>query len=374
MFVWPFAFLHRSFGALQLWQWLLGLTSIMLGVVLGVAVARLSMLVARRIVRHTAVSWDDVILEAIEVPLRWLCAVLAIYLLLHWLALPVPVAVEVARITRALCIATVVWAIIRSLYALAEAVATDTYGRETNDPERLLRARALRTQIIVVNRVVSVLVFMVGSAAVALQFEAVRAIGVSLLASAGVAGIVLGVAAQKSLGALLAGVQLSVSQPIRLGDSVVMQGEFGTIEDIGLTYVTVRLWDERRLIVPTPRFLEQPFENWSRAEHGLLGAVRLKVDFEISIPAMREELARVLAEEPLWDRRVQNLQVTDAGDSALEVRMMMSARNASMLWDLRVTVREKLVAWLQTYKEGIHLPRTRVTMSAPEAAEPPPKA
>jgi hypothetical protein len=245
---------------------------------------------------------------------------------------------------------------IRSLDALAEAVASGTFERETSDPERLLRARSRRTQVIVANRVVSVLVFMIGSAVVALQFDAVRAVGVSLLASASVAGIVLGFAAQRSLAALLAGLQLSVSQPIRIGDSVVMQGEFGVIEDIGLTYVTVRLWDERRLIVPTPRFLEQPFENWSRTEVGLIGSVRVKVDFHVPVGLLRDEFERIISAEPLWDGRVHKLQVTDATEALMEVRLTMSARSPSALWDLRVAVREKLVSFLQAYKrEGARL-------------------
>jgi small-conductance mechanosensitive channel len=303
---------------------------------------------------------------ATVLPLRALCMAVTTYMLLRVLELPDDWLNELARITRALSIAAIVWGMVRSLYALADAVANGALTRETNDPERLARARALHTQIIVANRVVSVLVIMVGSAAVALQFEAVRAIGVSLLASAGVAGIFLGFAAQKSLSALLAGLQLSVSQPIRLGDSVVMQGEFGTIEDIGLTYVTVRLWDERRLIVPTPRFLEQPFENWSRANAGLLGTVLLRVDYQIPLVAVRTEFERVVREEPLWDGHVQNLQVTDAGEQSLEVRLMMSARTPGMLWNLRVAVREKLVAWLQDYKQGVHLPHRHVVVTQSE--------
>jgi small-conductance mechanosensitive channel len=218
----------------------------------------------------------------------------------------------------------------------------------------------LRTQLIVANRVISVLIFLVGSACVALQFQAVRSVGMSLLASAGVAGIVLGFAAQKSLGALLAGIQLSLSQPIRIGDSVVIENEYGTIEDIGLTHVAVRLWDERRLIVPTPRFLEQPFQNWSRTTTGLIGSVMLRVDFDLPVSALRAELECLIVEEPLWDRRVVNVQVTDAGEKSLELRVLVSAASPSALWDLRTSVREKLVTWLQKQAQGSYVPHARV--------------
>jgi small-conductance mechanosensitive channel len=220
----------------------------------------------------------------------------------------------------------------------------------------------LRTKIIVATRVVSALVFILGVALVALQFAVVRSVGVSLLASAGVAGVALGFAAQKSLGALLAGIQISLSQPIRIGDSVLLQNEYGTIEDISLTYVTVRLWDERRMIVPTPRFLEEPFQNWSRTNIGLLGTIFLRVDFSCPMAKLRAEFERLMDHEPLWDGRVKHMQITEMNVDTVEVRLLVTARDPPTLFDLRVSVREKLVSWLQELNDGRHLPRTRFAL------------
>jgi hypothetical protein len=361
-------FLRQQLGELLLWQWIGILVCLVAGLALGIAAASLVRRLIEQIVRRTPVPWDDEIARSIGTPAKLWCTVVATFLLMRTLELPDATVEDLAKITRAGTIMAFVWGLIRALYAIAEAVAdSGVGGRETMDPERLTRARSLRTQVIVATRVVSVLLFVVGAAGVALQFSVVRSVGMSLLASAGVAGVVLGFAAQKSLGALLAGIQISLSQPIRIGDAVNMQGEFGTIEDIGLTYVTVKLWDERRMIVPTPRFLEEPFQNWSRTSVGLLGTVYLKVNFDIPVAVLRAEFERVMDREVNWDGRVKTLVVTDAGEKALEVRMLVSARDPGQLWDLRVSVREKLVGWLQSYDQGAHMPRTRLVMEPLDA-------
>ncbi len=357
-------FLRQPWGALLVWQWLGALAVASLGTLVGRVIALLLRVIASRVVRRTSSQLDDVVIEAIHRPVSALCALLTVRVGSLLLDLPANIDDAYATFTRAAVIAVVGWGLIRALNAVARAVADGSTTRETTDPLRLVRARSLRTQVIVANRVVSVLIFLIGSALVALQFQVVRSVGMSLLASAGVAGVVLGFAAQKSLGALLAGIQLSLSQPIRIGDSVVIEGEFGTIEDIGLTYVAVRLWDERRLIVPTPRFLDQPFQNWSRTNTGLIGSVVLRVDFHLPVAALRAELERLIAEEPLWDGRVVNLQLTDAGEKSLELRVLVSARSPSALWDLRTSVREKLVAWLQAQSEGLYVPHARVLTQA----------
>ena len=161
----------------------------------------------------------------------------------------------------------------------------------------MANARAVRTQLAVLRRVLVVVVWILATAALLMQFTVVRTVGVSLLASAGVAGVVLGLAAQKSIGALLAGIQLSITQPIRIGDSVLVEGEFGTVEEISLTYVVVRTWDLRRLLIPVTQFLEKPFQNWSKGGVEMLGPVVLQVDWTTDIDAVRKELARVLAAE-----------------------------------------------------------------------------
>ena len=174
----------------------------------------------------------------------------------------------------------------------------------------------------------------------------------SLLASAGVASVVVGLAAQKSLGAIIGGIQFSFAQPVRMGDSVVVEGEFGEVEEINLTYAVVRLWDKRRLILPITYFLEKPFQNWTRSGTDLVGTVLLRVDFTIPIAALREELRRCCEADPLWDTRSCALQVTDSDATSVVVRAMVSAEDASKLWDLRCNVRERMIAFVNAYENG----------------------
>jgi hypothetical protein len=201
-------------------------------------------------------------------------------------------------------------------------------------------------------------------------FEPVRQLGTSILASAGIAGIIIGFAAQRSIATLLAGLQIAVTQPIRLDDVVIVENEWGRIEDITLTYVTVRIWDERRLVVPIAYFIEQPFQNWTRTSADILGTVFLHVDYRAPLAAIRAELDRVLAESACWDGKVKVLQVTDAREHTLELRALASAADASLAWDLRCEIRERLITFLQTHHPDC-LPRVRAEVSgAPIAGGP----
>jgi small-conductance mechanosensitive channel len=182
-----------------------------------------------------------------------------------------------------------------------------------------------------------------------------------MIASAGVAGIVIGFAAQKSLGTLLAGFQIAMTQPIRIDDVVIVEGEWGKIEEITLTYVVVRIWDLRRLVVPITYFIEKPFQNWTRTSADILGTVFLHVDYGVPVDAVRGELGRILESSPNWDRKVNVLQVTEARERTLELRALASSSDASKSWDLRCEVREKLVDFVQrNYPES--LPRLRATL------------
>jgi small-conductance mechanosensitive channel len=223
-----------------------------------------------------------------------------------------------------------------------------------------VRGRGIRTKVRVLRRVISALLAVCAGALVLMQFEVVRSVGVSLLASAGLAGVVLGFAAQRTLGSLVGGIQLSITQPIRIGDDVIVENEFGTIEEITLTYVVVKVWDERRLIVPMSRFLEQPFQNWTRESAQLHGTVMLYADFALPIDAVRKELDRLLSDQPLWDGRTKAVHVTDVKERTLEIRILVSAANAGALFNLRAALRERLVAWLVSLENGRYLPRTRL--------------
>ena len=222
-----------------------------------------------------------------------------------------------------------------------------------------LRQRRFQTQIQYVEKLLDLIVIFIALSGIMLSFESFRRLGGSLLASAGLASVILGFSAQRSLGNLIAGFQIAFTQPIRLGDVVLVENEWGEIEEIALTYVVVRVWDLRRLILPITYFLEKPFQNWTRNSSELIGQVVMAVDYSMPIAALRDELTRVLQNSPRWDRRVANLVVLDANDRTLTVRALMSARDSSTTFDLRCEVREALVAFvLKNYPHS--LPRTRL--------------
>jgi small-conductance mechanosensitive channel len=183
-----------------------------------------------------------------------------------------------------------------------------------------------------------------------------------LLASAGIAGIIIGFAAQQSLSMFLAGIQIAFTQPIRIDDVVIVENEWGRIEEITLTYVVIRIWDQRRLIVPINYFINKPFQNWSRTTTEIMGTVFIYVDYGFPVDAMREELTRILKELNEWDGKVNVLQVTDAREHTLELRALVSSSNSSLSWDLRVEVREKLIAFVQQ-KYPQYLPNTRILVN-----------
>ena len=206
--------------------------------------------------------------------------------------------------------------------------------------------RMQQTRLQFVEKLIMIVLTVVAGGSILVCFESAREFGTSLLASAGVAGLVLGFASQKMVANLLAGFQIAFSQPIRLDDAVVIDGEWGWVEEITLTYVVVRIWDLRRLIVPLSRLLEQPFQNWTRKESKLIGSVFLKVSHLVSVEGVRQELDRILTRTTLWDGQVKVVQVTDSGEHSMELRILVSARNSSRAFDLRCFVREELIKYL----------------------------
>ena len=210
------------------------------------------------------------------------------------------------------------------------------------------RARKIYTQFNILERIVIVIIIAL------MSFESIREVGVSIFASAGVAGIIVGLSAQKMIASILAGIQIAIAQPIKIDDVVIVESEWGRIEEITLTYVVVNIWDKRRLIVPTSYFIEKPFQNWTKKSADLLGTIYLYMDYRVSFDALRTELERVLKTTDLWDGVNQNIQVTDSKPTCVEIRAMVSAKDASTLWDLRVFVREKLIIFLQeNYPDSI---------------------
>lgn len=251
-----------------------------------------------------------------------------------------------AALNHLLVIAIIVataWLVLRGIRVIEET----TLGRLDIGARDNLHARRRLTQVVVLRRVATVAVLVLAAAGILLTFENARSVGASVLASAGVLGLVAGVAARSTLGNLVAGLQIVFAEPIRLDDVVVVEGEWGNIEEITLTYVVVRIWDRRRLVLPTTYFVERPFQNWTRERAQVIGSVSLHLDYRAPIAALRDRLQRCLDASERWDGDVGVLQVVDASESTIHVRALMSAEDAPTAWDLRCEVREGLIGWLQ---------------------------
>jgi small-conductance mechanosensitive channel len=250
-----------------------------------------------------------------------------------------------------------------SVVKAAKAVIIANYdvGIEDN-----LKARKIHTQIKVFERIAVVLIVFFTVALALLSFEAIRQVGVSLLASAGIAGIIIGFAAQKSISMLLAGFQLAITQPIRLDDVVIVEGEWGKVEEITLTFVVIAIWDKRRLVLPVTYFIDTPFQNWTRQTSEILGTVFIYVDYGFPVDRLREFMTQSLSDNPHWDGKVNVLQVTDCTEKSIELRALASARDSSTAWDLRVKLREELIEFIRlNYPE--YLPQNRLKMEEPKS-------
>lgn len=250
------------------------------------------------------------------------------------------------------------------LYRLVDAICKLVLSRHRIDVEDNRDARGIYTQVTVLRKAALALICLFAFASMLMVFDSVRQVGTTILASAGVAGIVVGFAAQRSIATLLAGFQIAMTQPIRLDDVVIVENEWGRIEEITLTYVVVNIWDLRRLVVPITYFLDKPFQNWTRTSADLLAYVYLYVDYRVPLDRVRDKLTSILEASPLWDRKVNNLQVTDTTEHAVQIRALASASDASRAWDLRCDVREQLLKFLQQeYPES--LPRLRLEQLQP---------
>lgn len=260
-------------------------------------------------------------------------------------------------------IATLTW-LVTGLVKVAERQAISRFGggdAGLTDADR--HRRRVRTQVTVLRRLAVAIVVVLGSAAILMTFPSFSDIGTTLFASAGVLSVVAGLAAQTSLGSVFAGLQIAFSDAIRVGDVVVLEDEWGRIEEITLTYVVVRVWDERRLVLPCTYFTNTPFQNWTRNATEIMGTVEFDVDFSVPFDDMRAELDRLLAESDQWDGRSGVLQVTGAVGGFVRVRVLVSAPDASALWDLQCAVREGLVDWIR--RTHGTAPRFRLESSQP---------
>lgn len=298
-------------------------------------------------------------------PLRWLLPLLALQV--AWLAAApdFPGLAAWRHGTLLAIIAAATWLAANALYGVRDAILL----RHPVDASDNLRARRILTQATVLMRTLTGLVILLGVSTALMTFPDVRQVGASLLASAGLAGLVIGFAAKPVLGNVIAGMQIALVQPIRLDDVVVIEGEWGRIEEITGAYVVVRIWDERRLVVPLQWFIEHPFQNWTRSSADIIGSVFLWADYRLPLDALRQELERLCRSAPEWDGRVCVLQLTDASERAMQVRALVSSSDSGRNWDLRCRVREGLIAFLQR-EHPEALPRLRAEMAAAASPRP----
>ena len=306
---------------------------------------------------------DDSLVRHCYKPLQWTIVLLIIRIVLM-ASLPDEQTSDLNHILGIFLIAGISWLLIKTVYVLEDFIVR----RFEVDVQDNLRARKIHTQFRVLKRLVIIVVCIISLALILMTFPKVKQLGTTILASAGIIGLVVGFAAQKTIGTFIAGLQIAFTQPIRVDDVVIVENEWGRIEEITLTYVVVRIWDLRRLIVPITYFIEKPFQNWTRVTADILGTVFLYVDYTVPFDSIREELHRILNESELWDKKVCVLQVTNTTEHTVELRALMSAPDASTAWSLRCEVRENLIDFIQK-KYPKALPRLRAEMDPPKPAK-----
>ncbi len=302
----------------------------------------------RKKVLSTPGKLDDFILDLFRIPALWFIYWILLkaftHLYLHNLSF-FPILLHINSL---LFIFSITWIIIQFIKA-------GTYylqGKYDIGVSDNLNARKNLTQIKVFKGIANTVIIIIAIAVGLLTFDGAKTVGLSLLTSAGIFGIIIGFAAQKSLGMILAGIQLAITQPIRLDDVVIVEGEWGRIEEITLTYVVVKIWDERRLVLPVNYFLEKPFQNWTRSNADITGTIFINVDYDFPVDSIRNVLPNFLHGNTYWDGRILNVQVTNLTEQYKEIRILLSSSDASKNWDLRADIREKLINYInENYPE-----------------------
>ena len=331
----------------------------------GLLVSRMLFLLLMRMAKRAGTPLSTILVMRVRGPLRLLMPLLAVMLVLPPLDFSASV-IEILKHLFGLCIiAVITWIFINSTLTGRDLILS----RHNLQLEDNLKARTIHTQLTMLVRLVLIAIMIVAVASMLMTFDSIRNVGVSILASAGMISVILGFAAQRSLATLFAGLQIAFTQPIRLDDVVIVEGEWGRVEEITLTYVVVKIWDLRRVVVPVTYFLEKPFQNWTRTSANLLGTVFLYVDYAVPVDAVRKELQDILQASDNWDRQVSGVQVTNCTERTVELRLLMSAADSARAFDLRCEVREKLLAFLQKDHPD-SLPRVRLDAVAPPPALP----
>ncbi|MBK5196446.1 MAG: mechanosensitive ion channel [Proteiniphilum sp.] len=291
---------------------------------------------------------DDFIVRLFTIPGIWIIFAILLNIFSSLLKENEGTYAVLKKISLILLILTIGWFIVQVIRALFHYWQKKF---DINSPNNL-EARKRLTQMSMIERIAVITIIFIFVSIALMTIESVRQLGVSLLASAGVAGIIIGFAAQRSFGQIFSGIQIAFTQPVRIDDVVVIEGEWGRIEEINITYAVVKIWDERRLIVPIDYFLNNPIQNWTRSTSNILGTVFLYVSYDLPVDPLRDELARIVKEDPNWDGRVQNIQVTESREWYKELRVLVSSTNSSLNWDLKVALREKLIDFINKNHPG----------------------
>ena len=335
------------------------LVAALIAVVLALIVHAVGATVIKRVTRGLPIT--SAVARRCWRPSRYVLPLLALQAV--WQAGPDTIALisQVRHGNALLLLAALTWLAQRAVNGVAQGVI----GQHALNVEDNLNARRIHTQTRLLSRTASFMVLMAGLSLMLMTFPGARQVGASLLASAGVIGIVAGIAARPVFANLIAGLQIALAQPIRIDDVLIIEGEWGRVEEITGTYVVLKIWDERRLIIPLQWFIEKPFQNWTRNSAQLIGTVFLWVDYRMPLQPLREAAQRACEAAPEWDKRLCLLQVVEAGEKSMQLRVLVSSANSSLGWDLRCKVREALVDFMQRdYPQ--HLPMMRAEIGTPD--------
>lgn len=335
-----------------LWNLLL----LVAAIILGIGIQKILSFIIRSLFRsNDSFSTRQLITRRLALPMNYFLPLSMMETVLPFMRLSLFYTHYVDKTIQILLILSFAFILIRLVKLFEDYISLHYDINKTDN----LKERKIRTQIHFIRKLLILTIVLLTVAAVLLSFESLRKLGAGLLTGVGVGGIIIGFAAQKSLGNLLAGFQIAFTQSIRIDDVLVVEGEWGRVEDITLTYVVLKIWDERRLILPITYFIEKPFQNWTRTSSEIIGIVFIHMDYSLPLEPLRKEFFTMLDENPLWDKRIRAMQVTDAREHSIEIRALMSARNSSDAFDLRCMARERLIGFIQkNYPES--LPQIRL--------------
>ncbi len=346
-----------------LWQWLALVLIAFLSYLVGRLSAHLMVSLGLRAVKRAKWGADDRLIRALGRPLRTIVAAALFRVGVEALDLTTKALSICSHLAYTALVIALAWLLVRVLGVAAAWVQERALGDQAEE----YKSRGVRTQLALIQRLASVVVTIVAVAVVALQFQLIRNVGLSLLASAGIASVVIGFAAQKSLAGVIAGIQLFIAQPVRIGDTVEMENEYGTMEEMNLTYAVVKLWDNRRMVVPITKLLDTSFKNLSFANATLLGTVEVMVDPSTPTDLVRGKLLEICKESPDWNGQTAALHVTGATADGMTLRALVAAKDNGRLFDLRAFVREKLLAFLRELESGQYYPNQRHSFISPTA-------